>query len=194
MPRAIVAIGLLVVAIVVAGCGSAGPSLLPRPATATVATAARGQRLSGLVQSISNGTIKLDDGTSFTVNSDTRLTRVVQATLADLRVGDYVAVTAKRQSDNTLLATIVNVFPDTLRGVAAGQRPLNSGDLMTNATIDSVDASGFTVKFPDGTAQVKLTPDAQITRQVAATLTDLKEGAQVLAVVANGVAQSVTFR
>jgi Domain of unknown function (DUF5666) len=194
MPRAIVAVGLLVVAILVAGCGSAGPNLLPQPATATVATAARGQRLSGLIQTISNGMITLDDGTSFTVSSDTRLTRVVQATLADLRVGDYVAVTAKRQSDNTLLATIVNVFPDTLRGVGVGQRPLNTGDLMTNATIDSVDATGFTVKFPEGTAQVKLTPDAQITRQVTATLTDLKEGSQVLAVVANGVAQSVTFR
>jgi Domain of unknown function (DUF5666) len=194
MPRAIVAVGLLVVAILVAGCGSAGPNLLPQPATATVATAARGQRLSGLIQTISNGMITLDDGTSFTVSSDTRLTRVVQATLADLRVGDYVAVTAKRQSDNTLLATIVNVFPDTLRGVGVGQRPLNTGDLITNATIDSVDATGFTVKFPEGTAQVKLTPDAQITRQVTATLTDLKEGSQVLAVVANGVAQSVTFR
>jgi hypothetical protein len=194
MPRAIVAVGLLVVAILVAGCGSAGPNLLPQPATATVAAAARGQRLSGLIQTISNGMITLDDGTSFTVSSDTRLTRVVQATLADLRVGDYVAVTAKRQSDNTLLATIVNVFPDTVRGVGAGQRPLNSGDLMTNATIDSVDATGFTVKFPEGTAQVKLSPDAQITRQVTATLTDLKEGSQVLAVVANGVAQSVTFR
>src|SRR5579872_5760898 len=113
MRFAALAMPLLVVAILLAGCGSAAPNLLPQPATPTAAAAARGQRLSGLVQNITNGKITLDDGSSFTVSGDTRLTRVVAATLADLRVGDYVAVTAKRQSDNTLLATVVNVFPDT---------------------------------------------------------------------------------
>lgn len=194
MPRPIVAIVLVLFTGLLAACSSAAPSFLPRPATATVAPAARGQRLSGIVQSVISGKVTLDDGNSFSLNPDTRLTRVASATLADLKVGDYVAVTARRQSDNTLLATVVNVFPEALRGSGAGQRPLNSGDLMTNATIDSVDPSGFTVKFPEGTAQVKLAPDAQITRQVAATPADLKEGVQVLAIVASGVAKSVTVR
>src|SRR5437764_13295562 len=103
MPRSMLAVASIMVAILIAGCASPTPNLLPQPATPTVA-AARGQRLNGLVRSISNGQVMLDDGTRFTMSADTRLTRVVKATLADLRVGDYVAVTAKQQPDKTLLA------------------------------------------------------------------------------------------
>jgi hypothetical protein len=55
-------------------------------------------------------------------------------TAADLHQGDYIAITAKRQPDNTLLASIVNVFPPSIGQVAPGQRPLPEGNLMLLAT------------------------------------------------------------
>ncbi|MBI3966149.1 MAG: hypothetical protein HY329_10985, partial [Chloroflexi bacterium] len=96
--------------------------------------------------------------------------------------------------DNTLLASIVNVFPEAMRNTAPGQRPMDLGNLMTNATIDKVEGDGFTVVFPGGGAMVKLAPDAQIGKFAIGTVADLKEGATVSALVNNGAAQSVSLR
>src|SRR5207245_9269362 len=81
----------------------------------------------------------------------TRIVRTDHATIADPKPGLFVAVTARQQPDNSLLASIRTSFPASLAAnVPAGQRPLPQGDLMTNASIASVDqvsGSSFTVSF-----------------------------------------------
>ena len=71
--------------------------------------------MGGVVQSVSGGTITLADNSTFTVAADTRFTHSVAAAVSDLQVGDVVAVTATKQDDGTLLATIVNVFRLSLK-------------------------------------------------------------------------------
>ena len=209
--RVLQTIALTTAAIVAAGCAQASspaptatvppaPTATPVPASSPAAAAAAtpptnpAERDDGTIQAVANGTITLSDGKTFSVVSKTRIIRTEAIKAGDLKSGDYVAVTAKRQPDNTLLASVVNVFPSSLKGVGVGQRPMTGGNLMTNATVDKIDGDSFTVTFPGGGAQVKLAPDAQVSRLVDATLDDLKAGMTVSALVQQGTAQSISIR
>jgi predicted lipoprotein with Yx(FWY)xxD motif len=163
-----------------------------RVAPATTATPAT--RVSGAIQAVANDKVTLQDGSSFAINSSTQVARVVAGTLSDLKPGDYVAITAKRQPDNSLLASMVNVFPPAAKGVANGQFPMTGGNLMTNATIDKVTNGGFTVAFPGGGATIALASDAKVTRSVAADQSALTAGTNISASVRDGIAQSITVQ
>jgi hypothetical protein len=117
----------------------------------------------------------------------------MRITAADLHQGDYVAITGKRQPDNTVLASIVNVFPPSLGQVAPGQRPMPEGNLMTNASIDQLQGDALTVTFPGGGARVQLAPDATITRQVDASLDELHQGDNGTMQVVDNAARTVTI-
>lgn len=98
------------------------------------------------------GDITAIEGSSLQLRSDTG--QAVTVALADkvrvnVRVpvkpdaitqGAYVGVTATPQPDGTLLASIVSIFPESLRGTAEGHRPMDAlpGRTMTNATVASV--------------------------------------------------------
>lgn len=161
---------------------------LAAPAQPTATAAVRAERMSGAVKSFSGGQAVLADGRSFSVGAATRITRVEPATAADLQPGQYVAVTAKRQPDNTLLASEVRVFPESSRGVAPGQRPMDGGNLMTNATIEKVEGDAFTVTWEGGGAQVKLAPGGKVGRMSPGSQADIREGISVQAQVADGTA------
>lgn len=176
-----------------APAAAAQPSGTPSPATTGPRTNAA-ERINGTIQSVSDGKVILADGKSYAVDAKTRIIKIQPARSSDLMTGDYVAVTAKRQPDNTLLASMINVFPASMKGVAVGQRPMQGGNLMTNATIDKIDSSGFTVTFPGGGAQVKLAPDCQISKLIDGSESDLKAGEMASALVDKGVAQSITVR
>ena len=177
---------------------AAASTAAPTAAAATPASAAAAQptqnaasRINGKIQTIAGDKVTLADGTSFTVPATVRIISTVPTQASDLQVGQYVAVTAKRQPDNTLLASIVNVFPPEMKGVGVGQRPMTGGDLMTNATISAVTSGGFTVTFPGGGAQVTLAPDAKVNTFKLMTLSDLTAGTSVSALIADGVARQL---
>lgn len=105
-----------------------------------------------------------------------------------------MAITAKRQPDNTLLASIVSIFPPSLTNVVpGGQRPLPEGNLMTNATIDTISGNSFTVVFEGGGAKIAIAPDATLIKQIDATPADLTPGTKITAGVNNGVAMNVSI-
>jgi hypothetical protein len=168
------------------------PASSPAAQVASPSPAAA-ERVDGTVQALADGTLTLTSGRSISMPAWVRVTRSTAITAADLHPGDYVAVTGTRQPDNTLLATIVNVFPPSLGQVAPGQRPLPQGNLMTNAIIDQVEGNGFTVSFPGGGARVQLAPDATITRQVDASLDDVHQGDTVTTQVVDGAARTLTI-
>jgi hypothetical protein len=193
----------LAIAALAAGCAAPPPPTptpSPPPApTATPAAAGQaagppGERVNGTVQSAEGGKVTLGDGKSFAFDGNTRVIRQESIAPGDLKAGMYVAVTATRQSDGTLLATIVNIFPEETRGVGIGQRPMAGGALMTNATIDQVEGDRFTVSFPGGGARVQLAPSARLARLVIGQAADVHAGATVSAVVNNGVATSITIQ
>jgi Domain of unknown function (DUF5666) len=201
--------------LLLAGCGSsannrstAAPAA-PSPAAtlvvvSTVTPAARFQpptpvsnpvaRVNGSVQGVSGNTVMLSQGSSFMVTPQTVITVRKAGTPSALQVGKTVAITAKPQADGTLLASMVVIFAAGPNGIPLGQRPLEAGNLMTNATIDKVQATGFSATFPGGGAQVTLTPDANISVLGTGTAADITVGAMVTAGVQNGVAQTVSVQ
>jgi hypothetical protein len=168
--------------------GATGPAGLGTPATNPV------ERLSGMVQSVDAGKVTLKDGNGFSLSPQTVVTKRAPIMAADLKVGQTVAITAKRQPDNTLLASMVVVFPSAPNGFALGQRPLDAGNLMTNATIDKVSGNSFHATFPGGAEQVTLAPDAQLLTLAAGTPADIVAGATITAAVRDGVAQQVSIQ
>jgi hypothetical protein len=184
--------------------GSPVPAIIaPVERSSPVASAspvsALGPRVTGDVQAKNGATITLTDGTSFLTGDRTSVIVTHPGTPADLQPGQYVAITAQPQTDGTLLASIIAVFPESLRGVAIGQRPMDDGNLMTNATIDdarisSNDAGELTVSFPGQSAQVRTAPGAQILLREPGSLSDVQVGSRVVATVVDGVATSLSLQ
>lgn len=185
------------------GAGSNKPASSSAPPAATVvatfqaaaATPASNpaERVSGTVQAVDGNKVTLKEGGSFTLGPQTAITHRVPATTADLQAGKAVAVTAKQQPDNTLLASAITVFPQAPSSSFFRQFPMDDGNLMTNATIDKVSGSTFSASFPGGSAQVTLAPNVQVTTIASGTAADIKIGSMVNASVVNGVAQSVSI-
>ena len=191
--------------LLVAGCIRANASTLsgsPKSAESAIDTApsipASG-RVNGTVREIMGTRVVLTDGTQFELAPDSRIIRSAPGSVADLQAGQFVAITALRQPDDTLLASRVNVFAESQRGFGVGQRPMTSGNLLTNATvddgtIDAVAGGQFSVSFPDGHDRVQLAPDVQIEVRSEGSQADLQPGAEVAAVLTDGVAQSLSVQ
>jgi hypothetical protein len=168
-------------------------TVAPFNPAATPATSAV-ERLNGAVQSFDGSKVVLQDGSSFSVNAQTGVTRRVTGSPSSIQTGQTVAITAKQQPDSTLVASLIVIFPNAPSGFALGQRPLDGGNLMTNATVDKVSDSGFTATFPGGGAQVTYGPSIQVQMLATGTTADIKPGAMLSAAVRDGVAQSVSLQ
>lgn len=206
--RVILAAGIVALA---TACANPGPSAQPASsapgANGVVQPAASaGARVTGTVQRVNNAEVILQDGEQFTVSSDVVVIRSIPVDGRALQQGDFVAVTAKRQPDNTLLASVVNIFPESMRGLGVGQRPMDAGNLMTNATIAEVASNlmtnatiagvtsqSFTVSFPGGSDQVRLADDAKVNQFQTADAADLVPGTAITAFVNDGSARFITI-
>jgi hypothetical protein len=163
---------------------------------AEVAAAQQGQRMSGYVSSYANGTVSLDDGTSFDVNDSTRVVVSTPGTIDDLQNGQYVAITATRLDDGTLLASIVRRFPESQRGSFGGQFVQSDGNLMTNANIDeaTIDAMAgglLMVTFQGNMEHVVVPPTAQVIIASDGTIDSIAPGEMITASVTDGWASSI---
>lgn len=102
---------------------------------------APGERLSGEVVNLdgSKFTIKTAAAQRLTVAlaDNARIMIRAPGDLSRLDQGQYVGATAAPQPDGTLLASQINVFPDSMRGTAEGHRLMANlpGSTMTNATV-----------------------------------------------------------
>ena len=197
--RALLVAGLLVLA----GCGSAGTSASSPPAatasapaapaaTGTASRAARFQRVTSTVTSFSGGKLVLASGQSYDTNDQTRYLKVTTIPPSGLQVGDYIAITGQRQTDNSVLATLINVFPPQLKGVAPGQRPLPGGNLMTNATIAAIKGTEVDVTWSNGGAKIILASNVKVTKMQTATAADVQAGVAVAVTYSGSTATSVT--
>ena len=105
---------------------------------------APGERLSGEVVNLdgSNFTIKTgaDQPLTVVLADNARVTIRAPGDLSRLDRGQYVGVTAAPQPDGTLVASQINVFPESMRGTSEGHRPMANlpGSTMTNATVREV--------------------------------------------------------
>src|ERR1700730_5747559 len=92
------------------------------------------------------------------------------ATLADIKPNDFVASAAMKGADGKLHSTELRIFPDVMRGVGEGQRPMNDGQgrTMTNATVTGTaiveGSNNIKVKFKGGGSELIVEPGGTVTR------------------------------
>ena len=87
-------------------------------------------------------TVKTRDGQAQAVRlaDQVRVVAVSQVTAAPIRETNFVAVTAVPQADGSLLASVVNIFAESMRGLGEGHYPMANlpGSTMTNATVATI--------------------------------------------------------
>lgn len=196
------AIALACLGLVGLSCGGAAqvvpPTASPSPAPAASASAGATSRVEGVVATAAATRLTLVDNTALELTSSTRIIRTDRATVADLKPGIFVAITARQQPDSSLLASMIHIFPASVSSTAiGGQRPLPQGDLMTNASIASIDqvsGSSFTVTFPGGSAKVLLATGAVLTKQTDVEAASIAPGTKIVAMIRSGVVQSIQIQ
>jgi hypothetical protein len=169
--------------------GAAGLALA-MTATTVWAQQAPPTRVRGQIEKIDGNTltIKSRSGEMLTVKlaQPPRIAAMVKATLAEIKEGAFVGVSAMPQPDGTQKAFAVHIFMDAQRGVVAdrhGAWDSRPGSTMTNANVASTvtgkDGQSLLVKYKDGEKKVLVPPGTTIARTVPGTPADLKVGAKV---------------
>jgi hypothetical protein len=138
-------------------------------------------------------TVKSRDGSSLTVKlaDNARIAGIVKASIADVKQGSYIGISAMPQPDGSQRAIHVHIFPEAMRGTSEGVQPWDNrpGSSMINATTDTtvsgVDGQVLSVKYKDGEKKVIVPPDAPIVTYVPGSKDDLKPGAKIFIIRAN---------
>ena len=146
-------------------------------------------RVRGAIESIDGSIylIKARDGAELKVAlaDKAQIAAVVKASLADIKQGLFVGVTAVPQADGSLSAVEVHIFPEAMRGTGEGHYSwdLRPQSTMTNANIDqvvtAVDGQTLTLKYKDGEEKIFVAADTPIVGYVRGDNNDLKPGAKV---------------
>ena len=146
-------------------------------------------RVRGTIASIDGATyvIKARDGAELklALPDNAQIAAVVKASLADIKQGLFVGVTAMPQADGSLSALEVHIFPEAMRGTGEGHYSWNlrPQSTMTNANIDevvtAVDGQTLTLKYKDGEEKIFVAADTPIVAYVHGDNDDLKPGAKV---------------
>ena len=149
-------------------------------------------RVRGAIESIDGSTyaIKSRDGADLKValTDNAQIAAVVKASLADIRQGLFVGVTAMPRADGSLSALEVHIFPEAMRGTGEGHYSwdLRPQSTMTNAsvadiepTVAGVEGRTLTMKYKDGEKKIIVPPDAAIVKYVMGDKSELKPGAKI---------------
>jgi hypothetical protein len=173
-----------------------GASALALLFTASVAAAQQPQtvRVRGTIETVAGSvlTVKTRDGAAMTIKlADGAAVRtVIKKSLADVKQGSFVGITAMPQPDGTQKAVEIHIFPEALRGTGEGHRPwdLMPNSTMTNANIETavegVDGQTLVLKYKDGEKKFIVPANVEVVEFAPATLADLKPGEKIFVVAA----------
>ena len=147
-------------------------------------------RVRGEITKVEGNTlsVKLRDGQNATVKlaEPVRISAMVKSSLADIKEGSFIGVSAMPQPDGTQKAYGIHIFMDAQKGVVPDRfsdwdgRP---GSTMTNAnvatTVSGNDGQNLLVKYKDGEKKVLIPTGTPIAKYVPGTADDLKVGAKI---------------
>jgi hypothetical protein len=145
-------------------------------------------RIRGTIEKLDGQRLILhaSDGAETTIVLDPKIAVFINqpSSLSAVKAGDYVASAAVKEADGKLRSKELRIFPEALRGVGEGQRPMDAPDtLMTNASVSEVVAAPegrvVKVKYKNGTAELIVGPQVPVIAVVASEPSALKPGAQV---------------
>lgn len=122
---------------------------------------------------------------SVTLNAQTAVRGISLAQVSEIQPGRYIGTTAVPQSDGTLKAIEVHVFPPEMAGTGDGHRPwdLVPNSTMTNGAVgDLVTTNGrtITVKYKTGEKKVVVPDDVPVVNIEAGDRSLLVPGTQVV--------------
>jgi hypothetical protein len=146
-------------------------------------------RVRGTVDSIDGSMLNVTarDGSKVMVKlaDNATVVGVNKASLADVKQGGFVGITAMPQPDGTQKAVEIHIFPEAMRGTGEGHRPwdLMPNSTMTNATIDSQvaesDGQKLVLKYKDGEKTFIVPANVIVVAFGPATMADVKPGAKI---------------
>ena len=122
---------------------------------------------------------------SFRLAPNVLVTRNAAATLADIRPNDFVASAAVHGADGKLHSTELRIFPDAMRGLGEGQRPMNDArnQTMTNAVVTGTavrdGSNDIKVSYAGGESEMVVDPGVPVTRIEVADKGALRIGQKV---------------
>jgi hypothetical protein len=120
-----------------------GASVVALVFAASIAAAQTPLRVRGTIESVDGQTlaVKARDGAMMKVKlADTpRVLTLNKMTLADVKQGTFVGITAMPQPDGSQKAVEIHIFPEPMRGTGEGHYPwdLMPNSTMTNANVES---------------------------------------------------------
>jgi Cu/Ag efflux protein CusF len=146
-------------------------------------------RMVGMIDKVDNTTlvVKSEDGKTETLKLSPKLMvfEAKPASLHDIKDNDFVASAAVKGPDGKLHSTELRIFPEAMRGLGEGQRPMHDArdQTMTNATVTGTVMVGgsndIKVKLPNGESELVLDPGVPVTAIVPAEKSMVKQGAKV---------------
>jgi len=149
-------------------------------------------RVRGTIESVDGRTLNVKgrDGNPIKVKltDDAKVLTVDRKSLADVKPGVFVGITAMPQPDGTQKAVEIHIFPEAMRGTGEGHRPwdLMPNSTMTNANIDSEVTSDngkeLVLKYKDGEKKFIVPVNIEVVMFAPAAVSDLKAGEKIFIV------------
>src|ERR1700735_2855567 len=149
-------------------------------------------RVRGTIDSVDAQTlaVKSRDGTTVNLKlaDNTPVRAVAKASIADVKQGGFVGITAMPLPDGTQKAVEIHIFPEAMRGTGEGHRPwdLMPNSTMTNANIESAVASSdgqeLVLKYKDGEKKFTVPTNIEVVMFAPAEVADLKPGEKIFVV------------
>lgn len=194
------------------GAADSAATLMPAPAEAPSSATARDSIVRGTVKDVSDSVLTLT-----TPSGDVHIALVQpvkvfarrDATLSRVTDHSFIGVTSVKEPDGTQRATEIHIFPEELRGLGEGSRPMgqpsggagstmtngsvapstmtngsatmtNGAATMTNGASRGTAAGGtLTVQYSGGTQTISVPSGVKVT-EIAPTTTKLTPGATVV--------------
>jgi len=162
---------------------------------AAIAQQAPTVRIRGSIEAVDGPVLSIktreDNDVKVKTTDNVAVFGVVKTSLAEIKEGSYIGVTAMPEPDGTQKAVAVHIFPENQRGAAEGFRPwdLRANSTMTNATVAETvagtDGQHILLKYKDGEKKVLVPPETPIVTFVAGDKSEIKPGVKVIIFGAN---------
>ncbi len=156
---------------------------------ASMAAAQAPVRVRGTIESVDGQVVNVKgrDGAALTVKlaDNAPVRTLVKKSLADVKQGSFVGITAMPQPDGTQKAVEIHIFPEAMRGTGEGHRPwdLMPNSTMTNANIESAvvssDGQVLVLKYKDGEKKFIVPANVEVVMFAPGSMSDLKLGEKV---------------
>lgn len=158
------------------------------------------QRIRADVVAVQGQTLQIKTTTGETLSvmlaDKLRVLQETSVTLAAVKPGVFVGTTSEPQADGSLRAVLIRIFPEALRGIGEGHRPMNTpahntmtnatvtqvattGPTMTNATVTAAQANTMTLTYKGGERNIQVPADVPVVQDEIATAALLVPGAHV---------------